>query len=247
MFRDRSATSESVQELRCSTGLPEDGTTVPKHVGVDIYHEFYFMTRVLLSVFVGWYSENILCLKTGCCGGYSSVRGTKQNGHGEKCRLESFIIFIPPPPKDVKRVLAGMRNAYGTYVPKTCYSEGWIWWDNIKVEFKERVVHDCWGDPIQSPLSSCVITLRRINIYFVRFAIHSYIMIANSEFFCWRDKYFCNKVGNFSGSCFGIPVPNEMLKTEKWSWFTTSTKETNTFICLARSRGCSFWTRTEAA
>jgi len=53
MFRDRSATSESVQELRCSTGLPEDGTTVPKHVGVDIYHEFYFMTRVLLSVFVG--------------------------------------------------------------------------------------------------------------------------------------------------------------------------------------------------
>jgi hypothetical protein len=35
-------------------------------------------------------------LKTGCCGGYSSVRGTKLNGHGEKCRLESFIIFILP-------------------------------------------------------------------------------------------------------------------------------------------------------
>jgi hypothetical protein len=33
-------------------------------------------------------------MKTGCCGGYSCLRGTKLNGRGEKRRLESFIIYI---------------------------------------------------------------------------------------------------------------------------------------------------------
>lgn len=50
----------------------------------------------VLSAFVGCYSENILCLKAGCFGGHSSVRGTEQNWRVEKRRLESFIICILP-------------------------------------------------------------------------------------------------------------------------------------------------------
>jgi len=30
--------------FRCSGGLPADGTPVPKHVGVDTYHELNFMS-----------------------------------------------------------------------------------------------------------------------------------------------------------------------------------------------------------
>ena len=53
MFRDRSAISGSLQELLCATGLPEDGTPVPKHLGADLYHELYFMIGALLSALVG--------------------------------------------------------------------------------------------------------------------------------------------------------------------------------------------------
>jgi hypothetical protein len=31
------------------TGLPEDGNPVPKHVGTDTYHLFYFMVCMLLN------------------------------------------------------------------------------------------------------------------------------------------------------------------------------------------------------
>jgi hypothetical protein len=41
MLRNRCAISGSLQELRCSTRLPEVGTSVLKHVGADIYHELY--------------------------------------------------------------------------------------------------------------------------------------------------------------------------------------------------------------
>jgi len=142
-----------------------------------------------------------------------------------------------------------MWNVYGRwYFLKTCYSEGWMWWDNTKVEFKERVVRDCWGDPVQGPLSRCVITLRRINTYFVRFAIHLYIMITNSFFFVVDvinmlviKLATTPKLFRYSRAKW-----NACLR-QKCSWFTTSTKETNTFICLARTRGCYFLTRTEAA
>jgi hypothetical protein len=30
--------------------LPEDGTPVPKALGVDAYHELYFIVRIILSL-----------------------------------------------------------------------------------------------------------------------------------------------------------------------------------------------------
>ena len=32
----------------CFSRFPEDGTLVPKHVGVDTYHELHFMICILL-------------------------------------------------------------------------------------------------------------------------------------------------------------------------------------------------------
>jgi hypothetical protein len=33
-----------------SSRLPEDGNLVPKHVGVETYHEFCLMIRILLDI-----------------------------------------------------------------------------------------------------------------------------------------------------------------------------------------------------
>ena len=40
--------SASAYMFRCSDGIPVDGTPVPKHVGVETYHELYFMICILV-------------------------------------------------------------------------------------------------------------------------------------------------------------------------------------------------------
>ena len=40
--------SASAYIFRRSGGLPADGTSVPKHVAVDTYHELYFMICILV-------------------------------------------------------------------------------------------------------------------------------------------------------------------------------------------------------
>jgi len=52
MFRNRSAISGSLQELRCATGLPEDGNQVPKHVETDFYHELHLMIWYIVLYWV---------------------------------------------------------------------------------------------------------------------------------------------------------------------------------------------------
>jgi hypothetical protein len=77
------------------------------------------------------------------------------------------------PPKDVREYWRGIWNAYGRL--KTCLKHVILKVEcgGILVQFKERVVHDCLGEPVQCALPSCVNTFKRINIYFFPSAIHS--------------------------------------------------------------------------
>jgi hypothetical protein len=69
----------SAYTLRCSGGLPEDATPVPKHVGVDTYHELHFMVCILVyfteciswTIYWIWVEASLIFCRQSMCNGWS--------------------------------------------------------------------------------------------------------------------------------------------------------------------------------
>lgn len=90
--------------------------------------------------------------------------------------------------------------------------KGLIRCDNIKVELNERYENQCQSSTVQSSLPSCLITPRHINIYAVCFAVHPYIVIANTESFCSHDKYCCHQLAKFCQVVSVFPCQTKCLR-----------------------------------